>query len=337
MTHYGTVPLFRDKIYLRRFETADAICCYENGLFGKDMFHPYTNFDDSTKALDEIIAGYDRNDFYMWAIGWHGMAAGYVKCFDIDEDERSVHISFFVAKRHRRMGVASVAVSTVVRYLFSAGFEKIYAECEVAHFEGAFVLRDVGFDPEDFDPAATVIHCVLIEKESTPPIETERLLLRMGKRTDTEALMRIANTDFAKRYNPFSEMTEKDVSNAMDDHTNMVLVEKQSGKVIGVIGIEHDPLRHNNAAAMVDYMLDEAYTKKGYMTEALQAVVDFLLEKGSKDIITARVYAGNTASIRLLERVGFRHEGTLHLASARYDGKVFDNELYSLINPSVRS
>lgn len=65
-------------------------------------------------------------------------------------------------------------------------------------------------------------------------------------------------------------------------------------------------------SCMIGYKLDKDYTKKGYMTEAL----NFLLHEVCFDYplhrIEAYVMPDNTSSIRLLNKLGFKQEGYLH-------------------------
>ena len=72
-------------------------------------------------------------------------------------------------------------------------------------------------------------------------------------------------------------------------------------------GYIHD----NNECAEVGFLLAPEAQGKGYGTESLHAVCDFAFTTGGLRRLTACVTAGNEASRRLLEKVGFIHEGTL--------------------------
>ncbi len=66
------------------------------------------------------------------------------------------------------------------------------------------------------------------------------------------------------------------------------------------------------------------------MTEAAGAVVTYGFETMHLDLISATCYPFNVRSRRVLEKLGFRYEGTLAQAEKRYDGKVLDKDCYSL-------
>ena len=66
------------------------------------------------------------------------------------------------------------------------------------------------------------------------------------------------------------------------------------------------------------------------MTEALRAALQHGFEKMELNRIEAIVYPENTASLRLLERLGFQQEGLL-CQSFRQGDKYYDHLLLSLL------
>ena len=64
------------------------------------------------------------------------------------------------------------------------------------------------------------------------------------------------------------------------------------------------------------------------MYEALHTIIQELLKEN--DIISARVFVGNDASKKLLEKLGFTHEGTLRHAVKGYQDIIFDDQLFSI-------
>ena len=55
--------------------------------------------------------------------------------------------------------------------------------------------------------------------------------------------------------------------------------------------------------------MDKEHNTKGYTTEALQLVVDFAFRELKLHRIEAGAMLDNIASIRVLEKVGFKKEG----------------------------
>jgi RimJ/RimL family protein N-acetyltransferase len=60
--------------------------------------------------------------------------------------------------------------------------------------------------------------------------------------------------------------------------------------------------------AEIGYSLARAYQGQGYGSEAVSRLLDFLFGEAGLHRVVAITDVGNTASIRLLERVGFRRE-----------------------------
>ena len=165
-------------------------------------------------------------------------------------------------------------------------------------------------------------------------IQTRRMILRSAREEDAEAMHALWHSEFVGKYNvltPMSmeKMRRKLIKDAESENVHLVL--KETGAVIGMIGVEEDSLRYDADSVMIDYFLGEAYARKGYMTEALRAVIPHIFADENIRVITARVFADNYASRALVEKLGFTHEGTLRHAVRSPDGIVHDDRLYSLL------
>ena len=68
-------------------------------------------------------------------------------------------------------------------------------------------------------------------------------------------------------------------------------------------------ISQDNASGEVGYSLSRAHWNQGYMTEALNAVIDFGFEELHLHRIEAHFIQGNDASRHLMERVGMTFEG----------------------------
>lgn len=67
------------------------------------------------------------------------------------------------------------------------------------------------------------------------------------------------------------------------------------------------------------------------MSEAAKTVIDYGFNELGLDIISCCCYSFNKRSRRVIEKSGFRYEGTIRGAEMRYDGKIFDLDSFSLI------
>jgi [ribosomal protein S5]-alanine N-acetyltransferase len=85
---------------------------------------------------------------------------------------------------------------------------------------------------------------------------------------------------------------------------------KQNGQVIGRAGFHNWYAGHFRAE--IGYMLhDEYYRNRGYMTEAVTAIVNYGFRKMGLNRIEAHVGVQNIASLKILHHLGFREEGLL--------------------------
>lgn len=77
--------------------------------------------------------------------------------------------------------------------------------------------------------------------------------------------------------------------------------------------------------AEIGYWIGEPYWGKGYATE----VVKLLLNVAFEELNLSRVYAYISASMRVLEKSGFKKEAIIK-SSIIKEGKIFDEHLYSI-------
>lgn len=107
------------------------------------------------------------------------------------------------------------------------------------------------------------------------------------------------------------------------------IVHKAEAKVVGTIGLQQ--IDDRKGAADVGYGISPKYWGHGYFREALMRVVQFLFLERQFYRVTAVTAAENLASLRGLERAGFRREGVLRGYYLRYTGERFDAVLSSIL------
>jgi ribosomal-protein-alanine N-acetyltransferase len=84
------------------------------------------------------------------------------------------------------------------------------------------------------------------------------------------------------------------------------------------------------------YWIGEKYANQGYMTAAVRAVVPFVFDTLELHRLEAACLPTNSASIRLLEKIGFKREG-LARRYLRINGAWQDHLLYALLDSDPRS
>lgn len=97
-------------------------------------------------------------------------------------------------------------------------------------------------------------------------------------------------------------------------------------KIIGEFWVY---LIENDRMAKVAFRLNPAYQGHGYMTEVLQAVVEFCFTKTELKRLWTDVHVDNHASYKTLEKSGFVREGHIH--QGKMVNTYCDYYLYGLV------
>ena len=146
-------------------------------------------------------------------------------------------------------------------------------------------------------------------------METERLLLRPFRMSDSEDCFGFLS-DREDCYNdggfePFEKM-DGEYFQLMEKFSRQplrkMIVLKQTGNVIGTVNITEVPDRAVEANE-IGYCVSKAHQRKGFGYEAVKAVCDCLLNTLHADMLIAGVIEKNTASARMLQKLGFSFEG----------------------------
>ena len=103
---------------------------------------------------------------------------------------------------------------------------------------------------------------------------------------------------------------------------------RESGLLIGDCGL-HFPVGETRQAE-VGITLSPAYQGQGYATEALEAVLDYLLVTLGKHRVCATVDPRNQPSVTLLKRVGMRQEAHLR-ESLWFKGAWADDLIFAVL------
>ncbi len=161
--------------------------------------------------------------------------------------------------------------------------------------------------------------------------ETERLCIRPAAEADLRDLMALYTDPVVLKYNCITPVTEEKMLAEIEKGRHPYLLElKETGKIIGELDLSDDDLRYGVESRCIAYELSTAHTGHGYMTEALNAFLAYCFREFKLDILSARVFKENTKSLKLLERLGFRQEGTLRYAVRSAEGIVYDDCLFSM-------
>ena len=178
-----------------------------------------------------------------------------------------------------------------------------------------------------------------------PRIVSKRLLLRLANQEDIPAIIKYY-TDNKVYLTPFypawseyfftEEYWNSEVERAIREFTlgqslRLIIFFQPDNTIIGVINFGTF-IRSAAQFCTVGYSLAEKEQGKGYMTEALQASIDYVFEELNMHRIMANYMPHNQSSGNLLKKLGFVVEGYARdylLINNQWQ----DHILTSLINP----
>lgn len=162
-------------------------------------------------------------------------------------------------------------------------------------------------------------------------IQTQRLVLRAPQPSDAEALVLVGSLAM-----PIAE-AKKSVAAMVDDQKHPFCfhwVITMEGQVIGRIkGWEVSPY---NGYLQLGYDVGAQYRNQGYMTEAVSAVIRYLLLEADANRVYCSVRDSNMASRRVCEKCGLQHEGVMRQHYARQDGGYDDVHIYGILQDDIR-
>lgn len=168
--------------------------------------------------------------------------------------------------------------------------------------------------------------------------KTNRLIIRPITLNDKIDIFNYRSDKETNQFQSWIPDTIKDVENFINNTSTkidepktwfqFVIIEKESGKIIGDIGIHF--FDKDNKQVELGCTLDKYFHNKGYATEALICVINYLFCDLNKHRIITSIDPFNKNSIRLVQRIGFRKEAHF-IESLFVKGKWVDDIIYALI------
>lgn len=174
----------------------------------------------------------------------------------------------------------------------------------------------------------------------TRPIETPRLLLRKIIRGDAEDLFEgwASDPEVARyvswRAHKNIEMSRQLIGSWLKGHKRphnyqWAIQLKETGRVVGDIAVVRKDLPTRTAA--MGYCLSRSLWGRGLMTEALQAVLDYLFDQVGFNRIEAEHDTENPASGRVMAKAGMLFEGVRRQARLDNQGNPVDVACYAIL------
>lgn len=126
------------------------------------------------------------------------------------------------------------------------------------------------------------------------------------------------------------EESAKIIKTLFMPHTVWAIRLKETGEIIGSIGLEPDRRREEVNSRELGYSLAEKAWGHGYMTEAAQAVIDYAFVTYGLAILAICTGPENRRSQRVIEKCGFVYEGRQRMGYHIFDGSDRDNLMFSM-------
>lgn len=163
-------------------------------------------------------------------------------------------------------------------------------------------------------------------------LEGKLVNLRVMEKDDLPLLAEwFNNPEVFGEYNPLRQLSKVETEKILESPLELkpFMIEKKDGTKIGFIAHFH-VLHPSGSKLEIGYTLVPSERGKGHCTEAVQIMVDFLFLSRETMRIQATTDTRNLASQKVLEKTGFKKEGTLR----KYifvRGELRDAYLYSIL------
>lgn len=161
----------------------------------------------------------------------------------------------------------------------------------------------------------------------TVELESNRLLFRKASTSDSNAMFNNWANDkevtkylrwdaYEKEEDTIKFLNYLENSYKEDNFYNWMVIPKEEGVPIGTIGAVDIDV--NNNTVEIGHCYGRNFWNKGYGTEALTRIIKFFFEEVGVETIYAYYVERNSASGKVLEKVGMKYEGILRK-------RVYDN------------
>jgi [ribosomal protein S5]-alanine N-acetyltransferase len=169
----------------------------------------------------------------------------------------------------------------------------------------------------------------------------ERITLRPIREADLDAFY-AAHTDIANRgaFFPLGVMSESRMRTQFAENgfwqreEGTLLIITPAGEMAGHIEF-FKPVGYWDAHELSYQLYDDAFAGRGYVSEAVQLLVDYLFATKKQHRIQLVIVPENAASRRIAEKCGFTLDGTARGAFFN-DGRNQDVLIYSLLRTDPR-
>ena len=149
-------------------------------------------------------------------------------------------------------------------------------------------------------------------------LETERLILRRWKESDTEDLYKYASDPDVEPIAGWPAHQSLDesrdvIKNVFNGKEAYAICLKEDGKTIGAIELKlngHTDMTERDDECELGYWLGKPFWGQGLMPEAAREILRHAFEDIGMSKVWCGYYEGNVKSKRVQEKVGFKYQWT---------------------------
>jgi [ribosomal protein S5]-alanine N-acetyltransferase len=171
-----------------------------------------------------------------------------------------------------------------------------------------------------------------------PILTTPRLRLRQFLEDDVEAMhacftnveaMRYWNTPAHARRIETERAVRRFIDCTPSYYRFWAVADKATDECLGMVNYHDGNIRSKRAA--IGYIVDPGRCRRGIATEAVGAMIKYCFRDLGLHRLQALIHPENTPSLKLIEKLGFRHEGMLR-DNLRVGEAWRDDLLYALLS-----
>ncbi|KRF10182.1 acetyltransferase [Paenibacillus sp. Soil766] len=109
----------------------------------------------------------------------------------------------------------------------------------------------------------------------------------------------------------------------------LLILLKETGELIGSSGLHN--IDWNIRRFEIGYWVRSSFGGQGYMTEAVEAILNFAIQELQANRVEIRCDSKNIRSYRVAERLGFTLEGIIRNDDLSVDGSLRDTMVFSKV------
>jgi RimJ/RimL family protein N-acetyltransferase len=173
------------------------------------------------------------------------------------------------------------------------------------------------------------------------PIETPRLRLRPFRGADLPAMLALYRLPEVLRYLYVGERSVDEIATALNERKGKTSLKVEGDKLILAVELKETGqcigevvliwLSATHKSAEIGFIIHPNFHGKGYAAEATKPLIDFAFDRMDIHRVIGRCDGRNTASARLMEKLGMRREA--HLVENEFvKGEWTDELVFALLH-----